>query len=190
MLPSERATPSSRTGTVQSTPARIQSEGINSLMSTRSLIGTLDADGRSFRARYCHSDGYPQHQVPALARALEVFGGDLDTLTTTILSNEWSLIAPIGSDEDSTERGSSVANATRVGRFYADSLVDLDPEEGQIDEDPIVDRLGIEWLYLFSEEQLRVYASHIGNWMHFADFPLADLPTTGEQVDQHFSSHA
>ena len=36
-------------------------------MSTRSRIGILNPDG-STRTIYCHSDGYPEHQLPILTQ--------------------------------------------------------------------------------------------------------------------------
>lgn len=37
-------------------------------MSTRSVIGVYDNDTNSVKLVYCHSDGYPDHMVPALKR--------------------------------------------------------------------------------------------------------------------------
>ncbi len=144
-------------------------------MSTRSLIGTFNADGQFFRVRYCHNDGYPEHQVPALARALRVFDGDVDRLTNTILSNEWSAIHP--ASIDSTTDGDTTAHddARRVGVFYIDADVDLDPWDGHLGEHPSLD---YEWLYLFTDELLYVYANQAreGGWRERAVFSVENLP--------------
>lgn len=61
----------------------------------KSLIGLLEPDGRTFRARLCHSDGYPTCQVPALGVALhKYYDGDLDCLAQDILRHNWDFIAP------------------------------------------------------------------------------------------------
>lgn len=147
-------------------------------MSTRSLVGVLDADGRTYRARYCHSDGYPTHQLPALGLALhEHHDGDLSRLATAILEHEWSFIA-------AAEAAAEVADATvrnpyrpghvqpvaGVGYRYTDSAAE--PTTGTLDED--ADGM-IAWLYLLAGDRVGVHRAKNGRWQHFGDFSVIDL---------------
>jgi hypothetical protein len=148
-------------------------------MSTRSLIGVLDPDGRTFRARYCHSDGYPTYQLPALAAALhDHHDGDIDQLGQDILRYDWSFIA---ADEATAEtadpayrsasRPDHVVPFAGVGYRYTDS--DEQPSTGTLDEH-IDDRV-IEWLYLFAGDQIRVLRPDEGTWVPFGEFSVIDL---------------
>ncbi|PXY25445.1 hypothetical protein [Prauserella muralis] len=70
----------------------------------KSLIGLLEPDGRTFRARLCHSDGYPTCQVPALGVALhKYYDSDLDRLVQDILRHDWDFIAPDEATVDAQE---------------------------------------------------------------------------------------
>ena len=50
-------------------------------MSTRSVIGVYDNDTNSVKLVYCHSDGYPDHMVPALKHYT-----DKETIMNEIIS--------------------------------------------------------------------------------------------------------
>lgn len=148
-------------------------------MSTRSLIGVLDADGRSYRARYCHSDGYPTYQLPALGEALhEHHDGDLARLATAILEHDWSFIAAAEATAEiadattrSTYRPDHVQPVAGVGYHYTDHQ-DPEPSTGAVDDE--ADGM-IEWLYLLVDDQIRAYHATDGHWAHFGDFGVIDL---------------
>ncbi|GAA2782994.1 hypothetical protein [Saccharopolyspora taberi] len=160
-------------------------------MATRSLIGVLDADDHSFRARYCHNGGYPDHQVPKLGLALHRFhDGDVERLMTELLSREWSAIDPAAAsaecadqpglgDEVRQPRPSHIEPHGGIGFYYTDVDPDEEPLDGDLGEDP---DLAYEWLYLFTGDQLRVFANqpsnqHARRWAPFGDFPVSELAT-------------
>ncbi len=148
-------------------------------MSTRSLLGVLDVDGRTFRARYCHSDGYPTHQLPALGEALhEHHDGDLDRLAATILKHDWSFIAAgeaTAEVADPTSRSEyrpgHVQPTAGFGYHYTDHQ-DPEPGIGSLDEN--ADGM-IAWLYLAAGDEIRVFHATDGRWEHFGDFTVIDL---------------
>ncbi|MFI6029497.1 hypothetical protein [Amycolatopsis magusensis] len=148
-------------------------------MSTRSLIGVLNDDGRTFRVRYCHSDGYPTYQLPALGEALhEHHDGDLARLTAALLEHDWSFIAAgeaAAEVADATTRSeyrpSHVQPTAGVGYHYTDHQ-DPEPGTGSLDED--ADGM-IAWLYLAAGDEIRVFHAADGRWEHFGDFTVIDL---------------
>lgn len=148
-------------------------------MSTRSLIGVLDADGRTYRARYCHSDGYPTHQLPALGEALhEHHDGDLTRLAATILQHDWSFIAASEAAAEAADattrseyRPDHVQPTAGVGYHYTDHQ-DPEPGTGTLDEN--ADGM-IAWLYLTAADEIRVFHAADGRWEHFGDFTVIDL---------------
>lgn len=173
-------------------------------MSTCSLIGVLDAHEHTFRARYCHNEGYPSHQVPKLGLALHCFhDGDTDRLTTELLGRDWSVIDPAGAtaeyadqpglgDEVRLLRPAHIEPHGGIGFYYTDVDPDEEPVDGHLGEDPDI---AFEWLYLFTDDQqLRVFANRPGNqhsrrWMTFGAFPVTDLATvTAEEITQRLHS--
>lgn len=147
-------------------------------MSTRSLIGVLDPDGRTFQVRYCHSDGYPTYQLPALAAALhDHHNGDLNQLGEDILRFDWSFIAADAATAEtadpsrrSTSRPDHVQPFAGVGYRYTDS--DDQPSTGAIDGTP---GAMIAWLYLLAGDHIRVLRHGEGRWEPFGEFSVVDL---------------
>uniref|UniRef100_UPI003F49A275 hypothetical protein n=1 Tax=Amycolatopsis sp. CA-096443 TaxID=3239919 RepID=UPI003F49A275 len=144
-------------------------------MPTRSLVGVLNEDGRTYRARYCHYDGYPTNQLPALGEALHKHhAGDLARLAGTLLEHDWSYLA---ADEaaaqaaDGTRKGGRLQPTAGIGFHYAGNR-DLEPETGTLDED-VAD--GVQWLYLISGSEVHVHYEAGGAWAHFGDYIAADL---------------
>lgn len=171
-------------------------------MATRSLIGVLNADDLTYRARYCHNDGSPRHQVPMLGMALHRFhDGDTERLTTEILSREWSTIDPAGASAEYADqpglgdevrlgvpRPSHIEPHGGIGFHYTDITPDEEPIDGHLGESP---DLAYEWLYLFTgDEQLCVFANRRGirldrRWAPFADFLVSELATvTSDEIAQ------
>jgi hypothetical protein len=147
-------------------------------MSTRSLIGILHDDG-TYQARYCHNDGYPSHQVRQLAEALHRYhGGDAEQLLEEILREDWSSMAPAAASAELATGGRSpykpdhVVPHAGIGYFYTDSTED--PMPGALTEDTEID---FEWLYLFTGDQLRVFANDYSQrrWRGHRDYQLYDL---------------
>lgn len=149
-------------------------------MSTRSLVGVLDDDGRTYRARYCHSDGYPSHQLPALGEALhEHHDSDLARLAAALLEHDWSFIAASEAAAEAADSGARspyrpdhVQPTPGVGYHYTDHQ-DPEPGTGTLDEQDAGG--GIEWLYLVAGDQIRAYYPVDGAWEHFGDFSAIDL---------------
>ncbi|GAB3289170.1 hypothetical protein [Parasphingorhabdus pacifica] len=162
-------------------------------MSTRSLIGVLDADGLHFRVRYCHSDGYPNWQVPQLSAALFLHHGDGDQLTARLLEQDWSVINPVVARAEAADqnefdnetspgvrRPSHIQPLVDLGFYYTD----VDPGKpipGDLGESPKTD---FEWLYLFTNDgTLRVFANRLSgggtSWQRHGDWDLFDLVING-----------
>lgn len=166
-------------------------------MAHRSLIGVLNADGHSFRARYCHNGGSPDHQVPQLGLALHRFhDGDADRLTTELLNREWSAIDPAGASAEYADQPdlgdevrvglptpSHIEPCDGVGFCYTDVDPDEEPLDGDLGEEPDLDYV---WLYLFTGDRLRVFANQHGScWAPFDDFPVSELATvTPDEITQ------
>lgn len=148
-------------------------------MSTRSLIGVLEENARTFQARYCHSDGYPAYQVPALAAALhEHHDGDLNRLAEAILRYDWSFIdadQAVAEEADPSRRSPSrpehVQPVPGVGYRYTDS--DPTPSTGALDEH--IHGTTIGWLYLLGDDRLRVFHVAEQRWRSFGEFSITDL---------------
>ena len=64
-------------------------------MSTRSYVGVLQADGRTYRVRYAHFDGAPG-TMPYLIAAVwwHTFGGDDAATVAALLAHDWQQIGP------------------------------------------------------------------------------------------------
>lgn len=157
-------------------------------MSTRSLIGTFDADDTHYRARYCHNNGYPAYQVCQIGRALHAYHGrDVAAFTRTVLRQDWSALAPDEASETLAENRSASPHDHRpvhvrpmlgVGYYYID-VPPGEPITGTIDEQPDRD---YEWLYLFTHDQrtLCVYANNtapslVPQWTLAYCHPVSDL---------------
>ncbi|MET9265292.1 hypothetical protein [Amycolatopsis sp. NPDC004079] len=144
-------------------------------MPTRSLIGILSDDGRSYRARYCHSDGYPTHMLPVLGEALHKHhAGDLAPLAAALLRHDWAYLAPgSAADEahDGGQRSDRLQPTAGVGFHYAGSR-ELEPINGTLDEDA---GGSATWLYLISGDEIRVHYETGGAWAHFGDYGSAEL---------------
>lgn len=61
-------------------------------MGTRSVLAV--PTGSTWRGRYCHWDGYPDHMLPALEAIVARDGVDLARKTLTELHYSWSQIDP------------------------------------------------------------------------------------------------
>ncbi len=64
-------------------------------MSTRSYVGVLDADGRTYHARYAHFDGDPD-TMPYMIAAVwwHTFGRDTTATAQALLAHDWEQIGP------------------------------------------------------------------------------------------------
>lgn len=148
-------------------------------MATRSFVGVLDADGRSFRVRYCHSDGYPTHQLPALAEALhDHHDGDLARLADAIMRHDWSFLAAGEAAAEVADpntrheyRPDHIQPTAGVGYHYTQPL-GPEPGCGTLDEDA---HGMIAWLYLAAGDQIRVFRARQSRWLPFGEFTVADL---------------
>jgi len=148
-------------------------------VSTRCLIGVLGVDGRTYRARYCHNDGYPTHLLPALGEALhEHHDGDLPRLAAAILEADWSSVAPSKATMEladastrSAQRADHLQPVSGVGYHDTEHLAP-EPRIGAVDEETDG---AIKWLYLMGDDQIRVHHAVNGGWEDFGHFTLVDL---------------
>lgn len=148
-------------------------------MATRSLVGALDPDGITYRARYCHFDGYPANQLRELGIALYRYhGGDLTTLVRILLDHDWSALKP---DEATSEHHAGQSDSTGpghikamlgIGRYYTDG-----EQHPRIDTLTAAPHGGIEWMYLFTADgrYLRVLRADGDTWVLDRNLPVADL---------------
>src|SRR5205823_6115301 len=69
-------------------------------MSTRSYVGVLDPDGRTYRARYVHFDGDPE-TMPFMLAAVWWHTFDRDGVATgqALLAHDWEGIGPDITDQ-------------------------------------------------------------------------------------------
>uniref|UniRef100_UPI003F49AF97 hypothetical protein n=1 Tax=Amycolatopsis sp. CA-096443 TaxID=3239919 RepID=UPI003F49AF97 len=143
-------------------------------MPTRSLIGILSDDGRTYLSRYCHNEGRPTHQLPALGEALHHHAGDLALLVAVLLDHDWSYLAPseaAAEAADGARRNGGLQPIAGIGYRYADNPGRA-PVSGALDEGGVG---GIEWLYLVSGNEVRVHYEAGGAWAHFGTYDAADL---------------
>lgn len=120
-------------------------------MSTRSRIGILHADGTT-ETIYCHSDGYPEHQMPILTghyETAEKVGALLALGDLSILKER---IAPAEDESHGfafDERAKDVTVA-----YHRDRGEPLQSAQHHSSIHALKDsEWDIEWFYLFDEEK-------------------------------------
>lgn len=125
-------------------------------MSTRSRIGILHADG-STDTIYCHSDGYPEHQMPILREHYNTTEKVREFLSLGDLSLLGERIAPDENENHKFAYGSRTENVTVA--YYRDRGEPLTPAR----HDPSISALlsrdwDVDWFYLFDLNS--------GNWLN------------------------
>lgn len=120
----------------------------------RSLVGVLNQDCVTWRARHCHTHGHPTHQVDQLAIARYRFHRDHpDALTTMLLACDWYQLAPDAAHAD-TDLATPISPLLRagfvsiagIGYSFANARCTT-PATGRLDEQP---NASYPWLYLFT----------------------------------------
>ncbi|WNV83122.1 hypothetical protein [Umezawaea sp. Da 62-37] len=149
-------------------------------MATRSLIGILDADGNTFRARYCHLNGDPAQQLPALGQALHKHhDGDVAQLATSLMKYDWTFLA--ANDATAEIADPSVRDphlpdhlqpVSGVGYRHTTIPDGTPPITGAVDGDAAG---MIAWLYFLVDHQVRVYRGGDSRWKPFGRFTAVDL---------------
>lgn len=140
-------------------------------MSTRSVIAKPTDDG--WVGRYCHSDGYPEHQIPELIRIVREKGLDR---TIDILINfnaGWSYLTPYPELTKGYNDDGRFKTVSNYGIAYTTKIV---PMPGQPDyrqarmEDWITNTdndTWCEWAYVLTPEGIEVYEASGDGWIHF-----------------------
>lgn len=123
-------------------------------MSTRSRTGILHADG-STDTIYCHSDGYPEHQMPILREHYNTTEKVRELLSLGDLSLLGERIAP----EPDEEHGMSHRAENVTIAYHRDANEPLTPPR----RDPSISAMhdcdwDIDWFYLFDPNS--------GNWLN------------------------
>jgi hypothetical protein len=137
-------------------------------MSTRSVIAKPTEDG--WVGRYCHSDGYPEHQVPELMRLVKEKGLDrcIDILIN--FNAGWSYLT---SDPTLTEGFNDDGRFKTVSNYGIAYTTKIIPMPGQPNyqqarmEDWIVNTdtdTWCEWTYVLTPECIEVYENTVDGW--------------------------
>lgn len=116
-------------------------------MSTKSRIGILHKDGTT-ETVYCHSDGYPEHQLPILKEHYSTAEKVEVLLKLGDLSYLGERIAPEEGEEHRFEYGSRAEGVTVA--YHRDRGEPLSPAQchGSVDALKASDWC-ISWFYLF-----------------------------------------
>ncbi|HZN71332.1 MAG TPA: hypothetical protein VFC00_06565 [Micromonosporaceae bacterium] len=115
-------------------------------MSTRCYVGVLDADGRTYHARYVHFDGGPD-TMPFLLAAVwwHTFGRDGAATGRALLAHDWETVEP-----DITDRTARTFAGYRpvpgVGIAFPPEDSQPHPVTGTIAEP--TPATPIQWMYL------------------------------------------
>lgn len=144
-------------------------------MSTRSVIAKPTEDG-GWIGRYCHSDGYPEHQVPQLVRLVNEKGVDrcIDILIN--FNAGWSYLDPHpalreGYNDDG--RFKTVSNygiAYTTKKFY-NKFGHAEYQQASMDEwiDNADTDSWCEWAYVLHPDHLEVFENTINGWTHHSN---------------------
>lgn len=141
-------------------------------MSTRSVIAKPTENG-GWVGRYCHSDGYPEHQVPELVRLVKEKGLDrcIDILIN--FNAGWSYLdrnpeLRKGYNDDGrfkTVSNYGVAYTTKKFTFMGQ------PDYQQASMDDWIDNENkdtwCEWAYVLTPEGIEVYQATKDGWESF-----------------------
>lgn len=117
-------------------------------MSTRSSVGTIDADG-NYKGRYVHSDGYPTHLAAELAKLIVKTDGALEYVLKVLTEEHygWSYL---DADEDEPTHGNFLGErgefVSGFGLAYTTAQGQSAPEEWVTTEAD----WGTEWAYGFT----------------------------------------
>lgn len=136
-------------------------------MGTRSVIAIPTDSG--FRGRYCHWDGYPSHQLPALFGIVARLGVDVARRTLTEDHRSWShLVTP---DRPASTDSLLGAGGTLpgVGVFHTDLSAHEDPWITNRDTDS-----WCEWAHVLNDGGVAVFEATSGAWAHVADVRYRD----------------
>lgn len=119
------------------------------IMGTRSIIAKPYGD--IWRGRYCHWDGYPQHNGSAIFQLVQRDGLEVARKTLVDDNFYWSSINPLaeGTQYEGDERFKFVQ-----GYGTAGTELQADPDEWWTPND--LDDAWIEWVYILAEEGLLI----------------------------------
>jgi hypothetical protein len=133
-------------------------------MSTRSYVGALDADARTYRVRYAHFDGDPD-TMPYLIAAVwwHTFGCDSARTVAALLAHDWEQIGPDFTAHTPLSM-SGYQTVPGVGMALPTADTSTDPITGQL-TDP-VGEYPIRWMYLFhaAEPGRLLICANTGEW--------------------------
>lgn len=139
-------------------------------MSTRSVIAKPTETG--WTGRYCHSDGYPEHQVPELMRLVKEKGLDrcIDILIN--FNAGWSYLTPnpaltAGYNDDGrfkTVSNYGIAYTTKKMTMHGQPYQQARMEDWITNED---EDTWCEWAYVLTPEGIEVYQATQDGWESF-----------------------
>lgn len=140
-------------------------------MSTRSIIAV--PAGGSWRGRYCHSDGYPSHQLRQLLALVARDGLEQVRTTLTETHSGWSYIEADRVDLPSEwrEGDERYAEVPGYGLAYTTKVVALpgNPQYQQISEDEWFSfeepaESDAEWGYVLDSRNILIYTNDGTTW--------------------------
>jgi hypothetical protein len=133
-------------------------------MSTRSYVGVLDPDGRSYRARYVHFDGAPD-TMPYLIAAgwWHTFGQDDAATVAALLAHDWEQVGPdLTAQTPPSMPGYQPVPG--VGMAMPPDNTQLRPVTGLL-SDPMPDG-PLQWMYLIDSSRpgTLLICANTGRW--------------------------
>ncbi len=141
-------------------------------MSTRSYVGVLDTDGRTYRARYVHFDGDPD-TMPYMIAAVwsHTFDRDATAAGQALLAHDWEQIGPdITADTPPSMPG--YRPVPGVGMAMPPDDREPRPVTGLL-SDPLPDT-PLQWMYLLDAAHpgTLLICANTGRWSVTGRFDL------------------